>query len=207
MGNKSYYYQTRNGKRVRVRHKRNSLRVHKGKSVTRVSARGAIPVSSGELYGKAVVVNGSKSNSIKSDSGIAIRRHGNSLSIRGRAGNLKGGAVVGHKRGRAVDAVASYGKGLSYVANFAAYYTRTRNGKQERVKKKRKSRPSYVARLLGKNSEMYRSPKYNQALAVEVAREIERGKDKPKTFGEKFIGKRYRNAEARVYRRFKKNSR
>lgn len=41
------------------------------------------------------------------------------------------------------------------------------------------------------------------ALAKEMAKEMEAEKGKPKTLQEKLIGKRYRNAEKRVYNRYK----
>lgn len=194
----NYYYQNRNGVRIRVRKGRNRLRIHKGKKIARASVRGAIPTPKGEVYGKGVIIVNDKSKSIKGDDGVSVRRRGGVVVAAGKLGRVKGGIVAGYKKGRKIDAIADYSNN-SDTANFGAYYTRTRKGKRERV---RKSRPSILGRVLGRNRTMYTSRELNEDLAKELAKEMKA--NPPKTFKEKLLWKRYPKAERRAIARYKK---
>lgn len=88
------------------------------------------------------------------------------------------------------------------TANFGAYYTRVRKGKKERV---RKSRPSILGRVFGRNRTMYTSSELNQDSARELVKEMK--SNPPKTASEKLIGKRYPKAERRAIARYKRKYR
>lgn len=138
-----YYYQTRNGKRVKVRKGKNRINVYSGKKVKRAVARGAIPIKGGEIYGKAAISVGDRSGSIKGDQGIAISQKADTVKITGRAGNVKGGALIGKKKGRKIDQLAYSDSNENENIEFnseAQHYYQTRNGKRVLVRKGRNSR-------------------------------------------------------------------
>ena len=119
----NYYYQTRNGVRVRVRKGRNRVRLHKGRKIARATVRGAIPTKKGEFYGKGAIVINARGKSIKEDEGLSIRRRKGVVVAAGKLGKIKGGIAIGYKKGREIEAIADYNNNPD-TAEFAGYYTR-----------------------------------------------------------------------------------
>lgn len=137
---RAYYFQTRKGRRVRVRKGKNRINLYKGTKVSRAVVRGSIPVKDGEIYGKGAIVIGDRSKSIKAKEGVSISRKGEGIKIAGRFKGIKGAIAIDKKRGREVEAIA-YNNNSNLVEFNQGYYFQTRHGKRVKVRKRKKLDP------------------------------------------------------------------
>ena len=98
-------------------------------------------IKNGEIYGKGVISIGDRSKTIKRKNGIAISQKGEAVKVTGRYGSVKGGVIVGRKKGRKIDQLAysDNTKKIDFNSE-ASHYYQTRHGKRVLVRKGRNSR-------------------------------------------------------------------